>query len=89
MPADVLIDFIRILSWALLIAIIVRALLSWFVPNDGTGMTRVLLDITEPVLAPIRRMLPPVGGIDFSPILALILIQLASYVLISLLYAAA
>lgn len=82
---DIVGTFIHILSFVLVAAIIVRALLSWFMPNDGTGLTRILNDITEPILAPIRRVLPPVSGIDFSPILALILIQLVSYLLISLL----
>lgn len=54
-------------------------------PNDGTGLTRILNDITEPILGPIRRVLPPVSGIDFSPILALIIIQIVSFILIGLL----
>jgi YggT family protein len=85
--SDVVAEFIYILSWTLTIAIIVRALLSWFNPAGGSGLARVLLDITEPILAPIRRILPPVGGIDFSPLLALILVQLISNVLISVLRA--
>lgn len=72
------ITFIHILANVLLIAIIVRALMSWIMPQDSSGFTRVLLDITEPILAPIRRVLPPVSGIDFSPILAMILVQLVS-----------
>lgn len=79
--AGVLIEFISILGNVLFIAVLVRALISWFMPNDGTGLGRVLYDITEPILRPIRRLLPPVGGIDFSPILAIILIQLVSHVL--------
>ncbi|MDQ2745226.1 MAG: YggT family protein [Chloroflexota bacterium] len=82
---DIVISFIHILSLVLIIAIIVRALMSWIMPNDASGLTRVLLDITDPVLRPIRRVLPPVGGIDFSPLLALVLIQLVSQVLTQLL----
>lgn len=77
--------FISILATVLTLAVFVRALLSWFMPNDSTGLTRVLLDITEPVLRPIRRILPPVSGIDFSPIVAMIAIQVVSNILISLL----
>ena len=58
-------------------------------PQDGSGLTRVLLDITEPILAPIRRVLPPVAGIDFSPILALILVQLVSQLVTQLLASSA
>ena len=81
----ILATFISILSTVLIFAIIIRALLSWFQPAQGTGLTRVLDDVTEPILAPIRRMLPPVGGMDFSPILALILIYAVSYVLVNVL----
>jgi YggT family protein len=70
--------FVSILGTVLSLAIIIRALMSWIMPAGGTGLTRVLIDVTEPILAPIRRMLPPLGGIDFSPLLAIILIQVVS-----------
>ena len=70
-----IVTFISILCTVLSLAIIVRALMSWVMPVGGTGITRVLIDVTEPILAPIRRVLPPLGGIDFSPLLAIILIQ--------------
>jgi YggT family protein len=82
---DTVISFIHILATVLVIAIIIRALMSWIMPQDGSGLTRVLLDITEPILAPIRRVLPPVAGIDFSPILAMILVQLVSQLVTTLL----
>lgn len=84
---DTVVSFIHILSTVLVIAILIRALMSWVMPNDGTGLSRVLMDITEPVLAPIRRVLPPVGGIDLSPIFAMVLIQLVGNALASLLSA--
>jgi YggT family protein len=82
---NTVISFIHILATVLVIAIIIRALMSWIMPQDGSGLTRVLLDITEPILAPIRRVLPPVAGIDFSPILAMILVQLVSQLVTQLL----
>lgn len=78
-------EFIYILSWTLTIAIIIRALMSWFNPTGAGSFGRLLAEITDPILTPIRRILPPVGGIDFSPLLALIIIQLVSNVLISVL----
>ena len=83
------ISFIHILATVLVIAIIIRALMSWIMPQDGSGLTRVLLDITEPILAPIRRVLPPVAGIDFSPILAMILVQLVGQLVTQLLASSA
>lgn len=84
MTSDIVITFVSILDYVLLASIIIRALMSWLMPNDGSGLFRMLMDVTEPVLAPIRRVVPPVGGIDFSPILALILIQLVSTVVIQI-----
>lgn len=78
-------SFISILATVLTLAVFIRALLSWIMPNESGGLTRVLLDVTEPVLRPIRRILPPVSGIDFSPIVAMIAIQVVSNILISLL----
>ncbi len=79
---DILAAFINILAWVLIIAIIVRALMSWFPNLQGGGLSRVLDDITEPILSPIRRMLPPVGGMDFSPILAVVLLGVIRYVIL-------
>jgi YggT family protein len=58
--------------------IIVRALLSWFYPVGRDPWTRVLLDVTEPILAPIRSALSRLLTIpiDLSPIAALLLISL-------------
>ena len=58
-----------------LIVMFARIILSWFPVNPGSGMATVygfLYSITEPVLGPIRRVIPPLGaggmGIDLSPI---------------------
>ena len=52
-----------------IVALIGRALLSWFpVSYDSpfNGVRRVLFSVTEPVLAPFRRLIPPMGGFDLS-----------------------
>ena len=51
---------------------------------DATGrnpITRTLIDITEPILAPVRRIMPPMGGIDFSPTVVLLLLFVLQRVL--------
>ena len=74
--------------WALLTIyswiIIVRALISWVQPNPHNPIVQLLHKLTEPVLRPLRRVVPPsrLGGIDISPILAVILIKLIKYVLL-------
>lgn len=55
-------------------AIILQAILSWV--NPHTPIASVLDSLTKPILAPIRRILPIASGIDFSPLVALILLQM-------------
>ena len=55
--------------------IIARAIGSFFVRDWSSGLPRFLYDVTEPVLAPVRRILPPLGGLDFSPLVVIILLQ--------------
>jgi len=61
------------------VAIFVRVILSW-IPNARLpfGLGEFVWNVSEPILAPIRRALPFFGGIDFSPFIALIVIQIVS-----------
>ncbi|WP_456325087.1 YggT family protein [Desulfonauticus submarinus] len=54
--------------------IIIRALISWVNPDPYNPIVRFLISVTEPVLYPIRKRLPLLGGIDFSPIVAILAI---------------
>jgi YggT family protein len=51
-----------------IVVLFVRAIFSWFPPPRGGAATlyRILLDLTEPVLAPLRRVIPPAGAFDLS-----------------------
>ena len=64
--------------------IIIRALISWVSPDPYNPIVQILHRVTEPVLRPLRRLLPPsrTGGLDVSPILAILLIQLVRYTII-------
>ncbi|MBL7066085.1 MAG: YggT family protein [Anaerolineae bacterium] len=55
-------------------AFIARALLSWFRISYYHPVARFLVQITEPVLVPLRRFVPPVGGLDFTPMVALFIL---------------
>ena len=57
-------------------AIILRIVLSWVSPDPRNPVTLVVTQLTEPVMAPARKLLPPMGGLDLSPILILLAIQL-------------
>ena len=76
-----LFNFIRILCEVLTIAIILRAILSWFSPRPTNRLAMILYRVTEPMLAPLRRIIPRAGMVDFTPLVAIILLQLISYLL--------
>ncbi len=62
---------LRVWFWSILITVV----LSWINPGAYNPATAVLSAISEPILAPIRRYLPGIGGFDLSPLVAIILIQ--------------
>jgi YggT family protein len=72
----VLADFLQLLVYFYLITIVIRVLISWVNPDPHNPLVALLVRLTEPLLRPARRMIPPVGGFDLSPIAALILLQL-------------
>ncbi len=73
---DFLFDFLRLLCEVLTLAIIFRAILSWFSPRPTNKLSIVLYRVTEPLLAPLRRIIPRIGMLDFTPLVAIILLQL-------------
>lgn len=66
-----------------LITIIIQALMSWFGPGTYNPVTAILHTINEPVLAPARRIIPAISGIDLSPLAALVAIQLLKILLVT------
>jgi len=65
--------------------LLARVLVSWFPVDRYNPLVQWLYRLTEPVLAPIRRLLPPAGAIDFSPILAFVLIIVARRIVLQVL----
>ena len=64
--------FLKIIFWSMIISVI----LSWVAPGSRSPGAELVFQITEPVLAPFRRWIPNLGGLDISPIFAFIAIQL-------------
>ena len=64
--------FLKIIFWSMIISVI----LSWVAPDSRSPGAELVAQITEPVLAPFRRLIPNLGGLDISPIFAFIAIQL-------------
>jgi len=54
--------------------IIARAIISWITPYPYHPLVRFLYKVTDPVLAPIRKIIPPIGGIDISPVIVIFII---------------
>lgn len=74
MPA-LLSNFLSLLVSVLWALILARVLVSWIVPaGGGGGIVAFIYQATEPILAPIRRILPPTAGIDWSPLIAMLLL---------------
>ncbi len=76
--------FIEVLGRVLTAAIFVRVLLSWIQVQLPVGLADFLFSVTEPVLGPIRRALPAMGGMDFSPFIAVIGIQIVQGLLLTI-----
>ena len=63
-------------------AVFARALLSWINPGTFNAASNLLYSITEPLLSSCRRMVPDIGGIDLSPLIVLVGLQLAKMLII-------
>lgn len=81
---DYIISFLSILVYILNLAVFGRALISWFPLKPDNPLVRVLTEITEPILAPLRRVIPRVGMIDITPMVAIIILFIVGQQLASL-----
>lgn len=66
-------------------AILIQAILSWITPGTYNPVTSVLFSLTEPVLRPVRRLVPPISGFDLSPLVALLGLQVVRMLVMPLL----
>jgi YggT family protein len=76
-------SFLSLLIQILTLAIFLRVLLSWVDPLANMRVTQIMRDITEPMLAPIRSLMPQTMMFDFSPIIAALLLQALGRLLLS------
>jgi YggT family protein len=61
-------SLLSLVLWLFVIVILVRVAFSWVSPFPTNPVSRLAFQVTEPVLAPVRRRLPPFSGIDLSPL---------------------
>jgi YggT family protein len=81
-----IIDIVNTAFTVLIWLIIGRCILSFVSHNPYQPIIKFVYDITEPIMSPFRRLLPSAGGIDFSPILAILALSLVQNLVIRLLY---
>ncbi len=72
--------FIQLYSFVIL----ARVLMSWLNVDPYSPVARLIFDLTEPLLAPVRNLMPPAYGMDFSPIIVMVLLQVFGQILVSM-----
>ena len=78
-----LISFVNILFWLLDLAIFARVLFSWIQPSPSNPLVALVYQITDPILQPLRRVIPAIGMFDLSPIIAWILLDIVRRILLT------
>lgn len=74
---------LKMMIWIYLIVIIFQALTSWINPGAYNPVTVLMYQLTDPLLRRLRRLVPPAGGLDWSPFVALIALNLLLMILIA------
>jgi len=82
-PTSVLVGILSLVLDAYSLVVLVSVILSWLNLAEDNPLVTVTRTLTEPVLAPIRRLLPSGGGLDISPMVLLLGIRLLKRVLLS------
>ncbi|MGI5879813.1 MAG: YggT family protein [Syntrophomonadaceae bacterium] len=86
MLAANIILFVNLAFQLLIYLVIGRCILSFIKHNPYQPIIKFIYDITEPVMAPFRKLIPATGGIDFSPIIVILALSLAQKIIIDLLH---
>ena len=86
---ELLVRFVDLLFTAMTFAIFGRVIISWIAPRGGDPLSNFLIQITEPILAPIRQIMPKLGMFDLSPMVALIVLNVIRPVIVRILLNAA
>ena len=70
----VIVNFLQLLISVLMLLVLARVVVSWTSPSGGGGLVAFIYQATEPLLAPIRRVVPPTGGLDWAPLIAMLVL---------------
>ena len=75
-------DLLQLAIYVFLFSILIQVVMSWINPNAYNPMLSVVYSLNRPLLAPAQRMIPPIGGLDLSPIAVMVALQLAGILLV-------
>lgn len=76
-------DLASLAVWLFFAAVFIQIILSWVSPDQYNPLMELIEPLTEPLMKPARQILPPIGGLDLSPILVILFLQLTSMLLIA------
>jgi len=80
-----MISIINIAFQVLMMVIFIRVILSWFPHNPYNPLIKIIYQISNPILNPIRNIIPPIGGLDISPIIVIFIIQIIKNIILKFL----
>ncbi len=83
MPVIIASKLLGLLIWIYIIIIIIQAVISWVQPGSYSPFTVLLYQLSDPLVRPVRRYIPVTGGIDWSPFVVLISLNLALILLVA------
>tara|TARA_B100001250_G_scaffold381409_1_gene373683 strand:- start:1911 stop:2492 length:582 start_codon:yes stop_codon:yes gene_type:complete len=76
-------NLLRMVLYIYLFIILIQVIISWINPNAYSLITKIMQQISTPILNPVRKLLPSAGGIDFSPLIILVIINLLMILVVS------
>ena len=75
-------ELVQLAIYVFLFSILIQVVLSWISPGSYNPLLGVLHSLNEPLLGPARRIVPPIGGLDLSPIVVMVALQLVAILLV-------
>ncbi|MCK5810312.1 MAG: YggT family protein [Cocleimonas sp.] len=78
------VDLIKVVIWVYIISLIVQAVMSWVGSAHGNPVAPLIQSLTDPLLRPIRRVVPNIGAMDLSPMVAILLLNILLIIIESL-----
>ena len=78
-----MVALVNLITTVIMLLILARVLMSWVRVDPYSPVARTIYELTEPMLAPVRNLLPPSGGFDFSPLILLIVVRMIGSIIVA------